>query len=338
MKAAFTICTNSYWAKAKIATESFLKHHPEYRFYIFLLDKTDATINYSAIHNCDYVEVEAFFPQVQELSLKYNIMELSCAVRPAIFLHMFEKGFTTVLHIDSDTQTYDRFVEVEPLLDTNNIVVTPHFCSPIDDGKYPSEIDFVKFGLYNLGFLAVKKSDETIRFMNWWHSRLMKYCYNRPNESMFTDQLWVNYAPVFFEGVYILKHVGYNVANWNLYERKLERIDNTFLVNKIQRLKFIHFSYFVFNDPGQISSSQNRYTIEELPVLRKIFESYNQSLIDNKHEIVSLLPSIFQEKYERNARDIKERERAHLAKLKNKFKMKLHNMFLKLAMVFNPER
>ena len=338
MKAAFTICTNSYWAKAKVATESFLKYHPEYRFYIFLLDEVNDLIEYNTIHGCEHIEIESFFSGVHELSLKYNIMELSCAVRPAIFLFLLEKGFDTVLHIDSDTQTYDRFYEIEPLLEINNIVVTPHFCSPIDDGKYPSEIDFVKFGLYNLGFLAVKNSEETIRYMNWWHSRLMKYCYNRPNESMFTDQLWVNYAPLFFEGVHILKHVGYNVANWNLYERELEIRENTFFVNRTEKLKFVHFSHFVFNDPEQISSSQNRYTMEQQPVLQKILQLYNIQLINNKHEAVSALRSVFQKNYEQNAESIREREREKHSSIKHRLRRRIYNVCVKFASLFNPEK
>ena len=334
MKIAFTICTNSYWAKAQIATESFLKYHPDYRFYIFLLDKPTVAIDYNSILNCEYIEIETFFPKVNELSLKYNIMELSCAVRPAVFLYLFEKGSSTVLHIDSDTQTYDRFNEIDPLLEQNNIVVTPHFCSPIDDGKYPSEIDFVKFGLYNLGFLAVKKSDETVRFMNWWHERLMKYCYNIPNESMFTDQLWVNYAPLFFEGVAILKHTGYNVANWNLYERQLRIENNTYYVNETARLKFFHFSHFVFKNPGQISSSQNRYQIDELPVLRNILEDYNQLLVENNHEIISRLPTLFQVNYESKVKADLEIEAQREAGQSNIVKKTMYRMFKKLADLF----
>jgi hypothetical protein len=37
---------------------------------------------------------------------------------------------------------------------------------------------------------------------------------------LFTDQKWLNFAPVFFDGVSIIRSSRHNVATWNLTTRR----------------------------------------------------------------------------------------------------------------------
>lgn len=297
MKVAFTICTNSYLAKAKVVADTFIDKHPEYSFYIFLVDKFDDSLNYEPFDNYQIVEVDKITPQINDLALQYDIIELSTAVKAAAFIYLFkQKNAASAIYLDPDLMIFDRFKEVEDQLDNGsfNIVLTPHFCSPIDDGKYPSDIHFLPFGLYNLGFIALRNSEESQRFLLWWHERLMKYCYFMPEKGMFTDQLWVNYAPIFFEGVAILKHLGYNAANWNLYERKINEKDSVLYVNNQYRLKFFHFSSYQFDNPYSISKNQDRHTINEREDLRKLIDLYQSELIQNEHQAFAKVQSFYQ--------------------------------------------
>lgn len=315
MKVAFTICSNNYLARAKVVADTFLKHHPDFDFTIFLVDHLSTLVDYSAFTNVSLVEIASICPFTDELSLRYNIIELNTAVKPAAFLNLIEKGYSTLIYLDPDLKIYSRFIEVEDALLTNNIIVTPHFCSPIDDGKYPSEIDFTLFGLYNLGFLAVKNSAETVSFLEWWHNRLMKYGYIKPEKGMFTDQLWVNYGPLFFDGFFILKHRGYNVANWNLYERDLTAEDKIITVNKKDELRFIHYSHYVFTDPYRISKSSNRHSIEEFPFLKVLITDYQKMLVENHQAEYGSITPVYKQIYE-NQKNKEAQERiANLPKL-----------------------
>ncbi len=299
---AFTICSNNYLGRAKVVADTFLQHHPDFDFTIFLVDHRSDKVDYNFFSNASVVDIETICPYVNDLSLKYNIIELNTAVKPAAFLYLAKKGYSTIIYLDPDLKIYDRFTEVEEALLTNNIVATPHFGSPIDDGKFPSEIDFALFGLYNLGFLAVKNTPETVRFLEWWHERLMKYCYTHIEKGMFTDQIWINYAPLFFDGFYILKHKGYNIANWNLYERRLSIENDIVFVNNTEKLKFFHYSHYVFSDPYRISKSQNRHTIEEFPVLKELITEYQAMLIENRNAEYSAIIPVYKEMYEEQKR------------------------------------
>jgi hypothetical protein len=61
---------------------------------------------------------------------------------------------------------------------------------------------------------------------------------------LFTDQKWANFAPIFFDGVAILKSPRHNVATWNLTTRRLVGSAATgFTVDGLP-LGFYHFTGF----------------------------------------------------------------------------------------------
>lgn len=333
MPVAFTICSNNYLAKARVTTETFLLKHPDYQCFIFLVDTFVSEIDYHVFGKAEVIAIKDIVPDIEALAIKYNIIELNTAVKPAVFSYLFERYQSShIFYLDPDLMIFDRFKEIEELFETENynLIITPHGCSPIDDGKVPSEIHLSTYGLYNLGFLAVRNSPESQRFLAFWHERLMKYCYIDPEHGMFTDQLWVNYAPIYFDGVHIFKHLGYNVANWNLYERKVEKIGDAYFVNGSVKLRFFHFSHYKFTDPYMISYKQNRHTIEEFEDLRTIIDVYQSKLIDYKHDFHSTIPCSYQQMYESHflhQKRVNERFRTIVRNAKNKAILATHRLF-----------
>jgi hypothetical protein len=129
---------------------------------------------------------------------------------------------------------------------------------------------------------------------------------------MFTDQIWVNYAPIYFNGVQILKHLGYNVANWNLYEREITRTNETYCVNGAEKLKFFHFSHYKFSNPNLISDRQNRHVIDDFEYLPEIIDKYQSKLIENNHEYYKKLLNYYLLIYKSRQREIHKMNRSFL--------------------------
>jgi len=71
---------------------------------------------------------------------------------------------------------------------------------------------------------------------------------------LFVDQKWVNLVPCLFDKVHILRHVGCNVAYWNLHERSLSESDLGYLVDGSSPLVFFHYSGYSPSRPNQLSS------------------------------------------------------------------------------------
>lgn len=290
MKIAFTICSNNYLGQAKSLADSLLQFNPDYTFFIGLVDRKESTIDYSFFHPCIILPVEELpIPKLDIMIERYNITELNTAVKPFIFKYLFDqyKEAETIIYFDPDILIYSKFEELEEALSSNNMVLTPHFTTPINDGCYPSEQTILNAGLYNLGFIALKKGSESIRFLDWWGNNLIDKCYIAFEHGLFTDQIWINFAPLYFKDVYILRHKGYNAAYWNLHERVVNYNDGKFWINNDEKLVFFHFSGYLFSEKDEISKYQTRFSFSSRNDVVPLFNSYQSVLASNNHLMFS---------------------------------------------------
>lgn len=284
-KIAFTICANNYLAHAKTLGDSYLLNHPDHTFIIGLVDKVPDEAALEGFKNFTILPVaDLNISGFKALNAKYNITELSTAVKPAYFQHIFKTyNANKVLYIDPDILVLSALKEVFTELNTHNIVITPHMCSPVDDGFAPSDYHVLSGGVYNLGFIGLSNYSQVKDFLSWWHDRLMKYGYKDTCKGMFYDQLWINYVPCFFDNYKIIKHLGYNMANWNFHERRLSKDEHDhYVVNGKVPLRFFHFSSYKHTNKDEICWYQNRYNFTNREDLKDIFYEYYELLINNK--------------------------------------------------------
>jgi hypothetical protein len=261
----FTICAINYLSKALVLFESFNRHNSSDDFVIVLIGrKKDIQIKYThsklKILWADELNISSF----NQLAFKYDVIEFSTCIKPMIMKDFIQK-YDVVMYIDPDIKIYSSFEPLYNDLQTASIALTPHSMTPIDDGCKPGDVELLRFGAYNLGFVAVKKSDDAIKFVNWWSDRLFDYCFYEPQAGMAVDQKWVDLAPAYFNNVKILKDPGYNVAFWNLHERKLSIGNDNITVNGSTPLKFIHFSSFNAKNPAAIANKQSRFAAGSRP-------------------------------------------------------------------------
>lgn len=291
MNIAFTICSNNYLAQAKTLGDSFLEYHPDWKFIIGLCDEFDSSFDYSIFDKFKIIKVKDInVPEFKHLVQQYNIIELNTAVKPTFFKHIFTNyNANKLIYIDPDILVTSYFEEVISILDTKDIVLTPHICSPIDDEYAPTDYHTLRGGIYNLGFIALARYDKIKDFIQWWHERVSKYGYCDFSNTMFYDQLWINYVPAMWDDYYIMKHLGYNMANWNLHERMLTEKNNRFFVNNEVPLRFFHFSGYKYNNPNSIASYLTRYDFESRPDLKNLFFKYHNLLNNNNIEQISKL-------------------------------------------------
>ena len=234
MITAVTICSINYLAQAKTLGDSLLKHNPDYRFVIGLVDKMDGRADVSSFSPFEILEVSKIdIENFEEMILKYDIMELNTAVKPFFLNYLFQRDATvdSVVYFDPDIVVFHPFNDMEQKLKSHNIVLTPHFFTPIDDDHLPSENTILNAGVFNLGFIALSRSSETFRFLSWWQARLKDKCFHAVEKGLFVDQIWINLVPVYFDKVCLERHLGYNAAYWNLHERKIKVEDGTYFVN-----------------------------------------------------------------------------------------------------------
>jgi glycosyltransferase involved in cell wall biosynthesis len=199
-----------------------------------------------------------------------------------MFEHLLqEKGFDKVIYLDPDIYVYRPLQEVESLLENKaNIVLTPHLTGDLDDDNKPDELDILRTGSYNLGFLALRNDPEVLKFLHWWMNKLEEYCVVDLANGLFVDQKWIDLVPGKYRKVFILQHHGYNVAYWNLLHRKVSKNSQGLCIND-HPLIFFHFSGLNPEDPTPFSKHQNRYTLHDLGLLQEIVRAYCEALQQN---------------------------------------------------------
>lgn len=285
-KIILTTCSLNHIAQAKSLGDTVLQYAPDYKLVIGLVDKLEGRIPYDYYAPHQLIEAQELnIPYFDEMCRQYNVLELNCALKSFFTAHVLEQfAPDTFIFLDSDMLLFDSLKAVEEELAGASILLTPHILSPFpDDNNNPKEKDILKTGMFNAGFYALSNDSTAKAFIDWWKERMKDQCYERPKEGLNVDQKWLNFVPLYFPHVKVLKHPGCNAAYWNLHERNLEEKGNSFTVNG-EPLIFYHFSGYSLQQPGKVSRHQTRFAMDTNPAVKELFSQYRDLLRMNRHE------------------------------------------------------
>ncbi|WP_259016478.1 glycosyltransferase [Emticicia fluvialis] len=285
MTLAFTLCSVNYLAQAHTLGDSLKKHNPDFRFVIGLVDKLDTKdIDTSKLPDYPLLELDKIqIADLPGMCERYDITELNTAVKP-YYLDYFLRNnpeATNIIYFDPDIIVFDKLTHLEESLQKYDIVVTPHTTTPYNDTKWQNEEDIVNTGVFNFGFVAIRRSDSARKMVDWWCQKLEKECLIDLCNGLFVDQHWADFFPVYFDNVLINKHLGYNVAYWNLHERICTEKDGKWFINNSTALQFFHYSGYLIAKPNEVSKYQNRINFEDRPDIVALFELYRNELLKN---------------------------------------------------------
>jgi glycosyltransferase involved in cell wall biosynthesis len=286
----FTICSKNFLAHSKVLFNSIKEQYPNAKLYLGLCDKIDNSIDQSS-EMFEFILLEQLdIPNLDEMSRTYNITEFNTAIKPFVFLYLFEKlGHKNVVYLDPDILVVDKLEEVDNLLACGSeAILTPHILSPAESNQLDDQ-KFLLFGVYNLGFLALSNTSNVINYLHWWSRRLQKQCIIKIEAGIFVDQKWCDLLPAFVEKTNILRHPGYNVAYWNLPQRTITQTGNTWFSNN-QPLRFVHFSGNKIDDGNTFSRHSSEVTVDNIGDLKLLLDYYREQVYKNGHEFYRKLP------------------------------------------------
>jgi hypothetical protein len=289
----FTLCSNNYLAHAKSLGDSLVKNSSDTIFVIGLVDRRHPEIDYSFFKPFDIIQYDEIgCPDFEQMILRYNVIEFNTAVKPFYFDYLFNKygRDSLVYYVDPDIIFYSGLQQLNEILAVNTFVITPHLTTAHEKIAL-NELAALRDGLYNLGFIGIRYNDESLRFLKWWQDRLKTHCLIDRARGLFVDQIWINFLPIMFRGAFILLHPGFNMAWWNITERKLIAKDGVYYVNEDKnKLVFFHFSGFKPGNNktiGRINSPE--FTFDARPDLVRIFSEYESMLLKNNYAQFSKL-------------------------------------------------
>lgn len=291
--AYFTICSSNYLAYARTLYSSLLATDPEAaeNFVLFLADEPESPAAIPELPFRVVLSRDLDIPTFWDMALRYSIMEFNTAIKPSCFQYLFaQDGYDSAVYLDPDIYVLRPLKHVKDALeDGANIVLTPHITAPLDDGGDPDDIRILRTGCYNLGFLALRHSEDVDRLLAWWADHLTEDCRVDLDRGLFVDQKFMDLAPSICSDAVILRHPGYNAAYWNLSHRPIEQTRDGWAADGMD-LHFFHFSGVVPENRNVFSKHQNRFTPGNIGDLKGLLNEYLDHLIQFDHANLRQVP------------------------------------------------
>lgn len=243
----FTSAARNYGHKVRLLFKSLSRHHPEWRLHWLLPDAVEGASNYVRDLNVKIWSAEDLsIADFKCWAFKHELVEFATAVKPFMFEILFaEDEVGAVLYFDPDIVVYSRLDDLIGGFQEASVLLTPHQNHPEHhlEAVLDNEICSLKHGVYNLGFLGVKKDEGGRNVISWWRDRLYQFCRDDIPNGLFTDQRWFDLAPALFDCIRVERGDRFNVSTWNLTTRFLEKRRDGYYVNG-EPLGFYHFTGF----------------------------------------------------------------------------------------------
>jgi GT2 family glycosyltransferase/glycosyltransferase involved in cell wall biosynthesis len=284
-----TVINRAWVAHARALAESLHAQQPDARMSVLIVDSIDGFLDpaqepFEVIGPQD-IEIEDF----EAMSVRYDVTELCCALKPAILRHLLDRG-ETVVYLDSDVRVFAPFDGLTGALAEHPFLLTPHLLEPLpDDGHEPSELGILLAGSFNLGFVAVCPATESDALLAWWSERLRTGSRLDPTHAMVFDQRWMDLTPGLFDCVGLLRDPGWNVGYWRAATSQFEQRESQVIVDG-QPLRCFHFTGFELERPERLSKYDNRISLESEPVLAEMCTQFAQRLDACGHTETSRWP------------------------------------------------
>ncbi len=261
--------------------------------FLFLCDEMDPSYDTSSFPFNVIPLSELNVPDIEEMSQRYNITEFNTAIKPYAFSYLLKKqGKDRIVYLDPDIVLLSPLQEIVDEFDAGaECILSPHILEPAENVEM-SDAKMLQFGIYNLGFLGLRRTPDTLRIVEWWGRQLVEGCVINLSEGLFVDQKWADLFPAFLKHVSILHHPGYNVAYWNLSQRKIELINGKWYSNR-QPLRFVHFSGNRLDDPYFLSRHSGVFTRDNIGDMNYLLKSYREALFANGHAEYAKIPYSF---------------------------------------------
>lgn len=285
----YTSISCCYLPKARVLAKTLKEVHPDWHFTCVVADQCEPGMDWAA-EPFDAVMTPDDLGVSDDPGwlFRHNVVELCTAVKSIALLKLFEQGAQKVVFLDPDIAVFGSLEETVQRLDRNPVILTPHQIVPQEGlaNVMHHELYSMKYGVFNLGFLAVANRGQGVGFAEFWRDRLTTLCFDEVCNGMYTDQKWCDFVPVFFPETHVLRDPACNVSTWNLTRRLVAgSLADGFTVNG-SPLKFYHYTSYDSGEGRAIIQREH----PDNAALKELWDWYDEQLVADGQEELGSVP------------------------------------------------
>lgn len=238
--------TFSYLNRARVLYATLRRFHPDWELVALITDEPPPGFDFDpAREPFDRVvwAQDLGIADFRSWLFRHDVVEVCTAVKGPFIQQACDQA-DIVIYLDPDTALLAPLDPLIEMLQQDEILLTPHLIDPNTDRTaiLDNDLSASRTGIFNLGFVAIRTTGEGARFARWWNDRLLAFCYDDMPRGLFVDQRWCDHVPALFDKVKVVRDPGYNVASWNLSQRRVAiGKDGAITVNGAP-LRFWHFT------------------------------------------------------------------------------------------------
>jgi hypothetical protein len=227
------VVTGNYTPHAKMLYNYIATSNPSLRFVALVIGERERLAS-KLPTGPEWIFWDELFSNQERLDLasKYTAFELSCVARGRLHEFLWDQNKAAMwVVLDTDMIVLSNLGPLWKELSNYTGIVTPHLSKPGQSAE--RELNSLNAGVYNAGFLAFRRCDESIAAIKWLKNRLENYGYaslqrrekglTDPHGFLFVDQIWLNFLPSYFEGILARGLPEWNLGHWNLIDGALTK-------------------------------------------------------------------------------------------------------------------
>jgi hypothetical protein len=256
----FTSVNRAYLARALTLARSVHLHDPDVHFVVLLVEpKLPSDFQPGEVFH-EFLAGGAFdeiltLSQLDTSTIanfeSYSVIEMCTAVKGIASQFLLNReGVKIVTYLDPDLYFFTSLGAIREEHQNSDVLLTPHLNhNPTTNLVIHNDevAGSMNHGIFNLGFVSFKSNNRSKMIASWWADRLAISSRADYGRGLFTDQKWWDLTPVYFPDIGVVKNDGWNMAPWNLSERKLISTMPPTLISG-DPLVFFHFSKFPSED------------------------------------------------------------------------------------------
>lgn len=246
--ALICVCSPEYLNQYRVLYKSIKVHVPDVSTVLYYGGEDTPTDVGEVVNVSSWVKESAYTDPLYTY----------CSMRPRAILDAFNK-FDRIILLGADTEFFSYPSEC---FTAHEAFVTMYIHEPYrgDQTLYGNNLQVLENGQINADLIGFRKTSKVLQFVEWVYEQTKTQC--KIGEKEYVDQVWFSMIFSFLDTVNIIRHPGYNVAHYNMYQRGLQITESKHQMSNGQPLVLFHYAGFVKGQEETISKHQNRYRAE----------------------------------------------------------------------------